>query len=163
MRRIAFAALLIASPLLAEDGHKHDDHGDQDAHHLAEAEGLRILHAWAREGEARIYMEIENTGDHLVTLEGGEVEGLGELALMATPISAAGGEIQPIDEMPIPAGGELALTLDGLFLMLKAPAGWIAGQHIDAHVELHPVGEVEVEVEIFAADTDQHPHAGHNH
>ncbi|KAJ55544.1 hypothetical protein ACMU_12690 [Actibacterium mucosum KCTC 23349] len=157
MRAFAIALMLAATPVLASEDH------DDDAHHLAEAEGIRILHAWAREGEARIYMEIENTGEQSVTLEGGEIEGLGELVLMAMPISATGGDIAPIKEMRIRGGGAFALTPEGMFLMLEAPADWTAGQHVDAHVALHPLGEVEIEVEVFAAGTDQHPHAGHNH
>lgn len=155
MRFLAFAALLTATPLFAEDAH-HDSH-------LSTAEGIRVLHAWARVGEERVYMDIENIGDHDIILLGGESHDGALMALMAAPISASGGDIQPIPAMPIPAGSELPLTPDGLFLMLAEPAGWAEGSHVDAHVIFDPLGELEIEIEVLAADTDQHPHAGHAH
>lgn len=152
---LAFAAALIALPALAEDG---------DDHHLAEADGLRIQHAWAvpAAGAFQIYMEIANTGDHTVTLTGGETHAGAALVLMATELSAEGGAV-PLGEFPIKPGTEIDLEPGGLYLAIDPAPDLAAGDRFEAHVELDPAGEVEIEIDVLAAGTRQHPHAGHQH
>lgn len=147
-------ALSLAVPALAEG----------DDHHLSEAEGLRIQHAWGVEtaGGVQVYMEIENNRDDTVTLTGGATEDGAELVLMATEVSAQGGTVA-IGEIPITGGSEMDLAPGGLYLWLDEAGDVAVGDLVAAHVALNPVGEVEIEIEIMAPGTRQHPHAGHNH
>ena len=63
-----------AADEMHEDDHAEgEDHADEDADHLAELEGLRLLHAWtnATDGDtAQVYVTIENMGDAEVYLTG---------------------------------------------------------------------------------------------
>ncbi len=154
IRTLLAVTALLAGPALAEG----------DDHHLSEADGLRILHAWAVEarGGHEIYMEIQNTGDSTVTLAGGETHDGAALVLMATEVSAQGGAV-PIGEIPISGGSDMDLEPGGLYLWLEPAADAAVGDLFEAHVTLDPVGEIEIEVEIMAPGTRQHPHAGHNH
>lgn len=138
--------------------------GEDDSDHLSERDGVRILHAWAvpdRSG-LQVYMEIQNAGESEIVLQGGETHDGGALALMATEISAEGGAV-PIGEIPITPGADMDLEPGGLYLRLDDAPGIAAGAHLDAHVMLQPVGEIEIEIEVMEPGTRQHPHAGHNH
>ncbi|QDA36385.1 copper chaperone PCu(A)C (plasmid) [Paracoccus liaowanqingii] len=158
MYRIAFAAALIlaALPAAAQDGHDH----------LAEAQGLRILHAWtpATAGpEALIYMEIENGSDQALTLSGAQTED-GQTARLVGFAYAGGVETwQPLPDMPIAAGQYLDLVPRGLALQLSdLPAPLTQGQALQIEVmfgEIH----LDVAVEVEAAGASAHSHAGHSH
>ncbi|MDF0599252.1 copper chaperone PCu(A)C [Psychromarinibacter sp. C21-152] len=164
MRRLPLAlATLACLSLPAAAQENHDNHDDQDDH-LAEADGVRILHAWAvpEDGAVRIYMEIENTGDRTLTLTGGETHDGAALALMATELQAEGGAV-PLGEFPIKAGTEIDLDPGGLYLVLNPASDLAEGDRFAAHVDLEPLGEVEIEVDVLAPGTRQHPHAGHRH
>lgn len=151
------------------DDHAHEDHaakGDDHSDHVTRIEGLEILHAWAQatEGdEARIFMEIANEGDTDLTITGGDTEIGGAVTLMAISYSD-GGKPVDIGTYPLKAGAEIDLTPDGLFLHVAD-----LSQHLDQgmsfgmHIDIDPIGEVEIVVEVEAADASTHSHAGHNH
>ncbi|TJZ89406.1 copper chaperone PCu(A)C [Paracoccus gahaiensis] len=158
MYRLAFAAVLTvtALPAIAEDGHDH----------LAEADGLRILHAWtpATAGpDALIYMEIENGSDRTLTLSGARTEG-GQAARLVGFAYADGVETwQPLPDMPIAAGQDLDLTPRGLALQMSGLNDPLArGDTLPIEVmfgDLH----LDVGVEVEAEDASAHSHAGHSH
>ncbi len=159
--RLTLAALLTAtslSPALAAE----DEHSD----HLSELDGVEVLHAWARAtdgDEAFVYMEITNTRADEVMLVGGESEIAEEVHLMAIDY-VSGGKMVELEELPIPAGGETVLSPEGVFLELHGLMNTLSeGDEFEMHVELAPLGEVEIHVEVEAADAENHSHAGHNH
>ena len=88
MRACLLSLLLIAgAPAFAQThDHSHDDH-------VAEAEGLRVIHVWtpatAKGADALFYMEIENSSAAEAMLTGGEAGGQ-ELELVGFSYGAAG-------------------------------------------------------------------------
>jgi len=149
-------ATLAATPVLAED---HD-------HHLAEAEGLRILHAWtpaaAKGADALIYMEIENTSATEAMLTGGEALGRA-LDLVGFSYSAAGESWAVLPGLPVPQGGEVDLMPKVLALRLAdLPEALAEGEELEIEVEIGGQ-HVQTHAEITAANAGAHSHAGHNH
>lgn len=161
-RITALALLLSAGVALAGEG----DHAADDDH-VSEAGEVRVLHAWttaSSNGEARVYLRIENNGADEVTFAGADAGSAGAVTLVGLNYAGGGAEPEPLGAFPIPAGTELDLAPDGLFLLvsgLEKPLA--AGDHFDMHIELEPVGEVEIHVEVHPAGTTEHPHAGHSH
>ncbi|MBM7067734.1 copper chaperone PCu(A)C [Actibacterium sp. 188UL27-1] len=154
--RYTFAFILLTTPVFAED-----------SDHLVKIDGVEILHAWAQASDgpkARVFVEIENDSDTPIILRGGDAPDVAaSIALMGASIKA-GGDPQPIDEMPIAPGSHIDLVPDGLYLALdglKAPL--TKGEEFEMHLILEPHGEVEIHVEIEAADATAHSHAGHSH
>lgn len=150
------ALALAAAPLAAQDGHSH----------LAEADGLRIIHAWtpATTGaEALIYMEIENGSDSLVTLTGAETEDGLTAELVGFTYKDGVEAWQVLPEMPIAAGQHLDLAPRTLALRLAGlGAPLTRGDEIEIEVmfgDLH----LDVHVEVEAAGATAHSHAGHSH
>ena len=170
MRALTLALCLALTPLAAlahgEDhghAHDHDDHSD----HLAEAEGVRLIHAWTnatRDDIARVFVEIENTGDTDIILTGGEAGIASSVRLMGAPVQAGATEPVEIGTFPVDAGAEITLAPDGLYLELAGLDRRLEeGDEFEMHVELEPIGEVEVNVEVESAGARNHSHAGHNH
>lgn len=152
------------------EDHPHDDdhhHEDEFADHKVELDGVTILHAWtqATEGDsARVFMEIENTGDVAVALHGAEAHGMADsITLMASPIKADAAP-ETIGEIDIAPGVEMELVPTGLYLALEGLTEPLhQGDSFEMHVEIAPLGEIEVVVEVEAANAKQHSHAGHAH
>ena len=152
----------------ADHAHGDDDHHDDDlADHKAELDGVTILHAWtqATDGDsARVFMEIENTGDIAVALHGAEAHGMADsVTLVASPIKADAAP-ETIGEIEIAAGTEMELVPTGLYLALDGLTEPLhQGESFEMHVEIEPLGEIDIVVEVEAADAKQHSHAGHAH
>lgn len=166
------AALLLGIvPALAQteqdgaDGAPAEIGGVDD--HLAEIGDIRILHAWTRATEtdsAAVFMEIENEGGDSVTLRGGSAGSAGIVTLVAPSIKAGDLTAETIDAIPVRPGTELMLQPQGLHFMLSRLDGALEqGDSFPMTVMLDPAGEVEVVVEVEAADATQHSHAGHAH
>ena len=174
MRFLTYAAFLAATlalvPLcaLTEDKHDHDhDHAHEaeenfDAH-LAEKDGLRILHPWAvvEADGLRIYMEVENQRDSEVVLKGGESHDGADLLLVATRPGT--NDSDAIDEIPIAAGADMEFAPGELYLVFSPALDVAVGDMVEAHLELEPLGELDIEIEVFPSGSRRHPHAGHNH
>ena len=160
MLRALLLAALLPLPALARD-----DHGE--AKHLAEAEGLRVLHAWTNAGAgdtAEVYMEIENAGDAPFTLASAHAEGVEMATIVAPPVNATGVVPETLDGLLLRPGVEMALEPNGLHVLLtgvEAPRK--EGDEIDLTLVFEPQGEVEVHVQVEAEDATQHSHAGHSH
>lgn len=172
MRALTLALCLALTPLAAlahEEGHGHGHDHSHDNHddHLAEAEGVRLIHAWtnATRGDvARVFIEIENTSDTDITLTGGDAEIASSVRLMGAPVQAGATEPVEIGTFPIAAGADITLAPDGLYLELSGLDRRLEeGDEFEMHVELEPIGEVEVNVEVESAGARNHSHAGHNH
>lgn len=155
--------LLPVLPLAAGEGHDdHDDHDHADDAHLSEKAGVRLLHPWGvmQGGALHVYVEIENGAEQEVIVTGGDSAD-GDLMLVAT--DPASGQAEAIGAMPVAAGREMDFAPDELFLRLDNAPDLHEGDHYDAHIGIEPLGEIEVEIEIYAPGTTEHPHAGHNH
>lgn len=164
MRLLPILVLTLVPFAAFAEGENDHDHGDDD--HLVEAEGLRIIHGWARASdgpEAQVFMEIENTRDGAVILTGAEADWAGAAQLMGAPI-AADSEALPLEEMEIAAGTTFDLTPDTVYMLLTGLDGPLEeGDTLEIEVEFAEIGHVEVAVEVEAADARQHSHAGHAH
>ncbi|AMY70428.1 copper chaperone PCu(A)C [Frigidibacter mobilis] len=161
MRACLLSLLLIAgAPAFAQThDHSHDDH-------VAEAEGLRVIHVWtpatAKGADALFYMEIENSSAAEVKLTGGEAGGQ-ELELVGFTYGAAGEAWTVLPGLPIPAGGEVDLEPKVLALRWSSiPADLEPGAELEIEVELGGQ-HLHAHVEIGAAGATGHSHAGHNH
>lgn len=149
---------LPATPILAEAA-GHDEH-------LAESNGLRVLHVWtpatSAGSDALLYMEIENRSASEALLTGGEAMGQ-PLELVGFSYGAGGESWTVLPGLPIPTGAELDLEPKVLALRWTSiPVDLVAGADLDIAVILG--GErLQAEVEIGTPDAAGHSHAGHNH
>lgn len=157
MLRALLIAVLLPLPILAQD----------DEAHLAEVEGVRVLHAWTNAGDgdtAQVYMEIENTGDEASNLASASAEGAEMVTFVASPVRAEGGVPETLDGILLPPGVETVLEPRGLYVLLHDVAAPRAeGDELEMTLTFEPQGEVEVHVQVEAADATEHSHAGHSH
>lgn len=159
IRAALFSLALIASPALAQDDHAHDEH-------VAEANGIRAIHAWANATDASgalVYVDIANGSDGLVTLIGAETEIAASAEIVG--LENTGGELTytAIPALPIPAGADMVFAPNGLAIALSGLTGaLVEGNHFDLELEFEGF-HLELEVEIESASATQHSHAGHNH
>jgi len=154
MRACLFAFALLVTPV----------HADSD--HLAEANGLRVLHVWtpatAKGADALIYMDVENTSAAPAMLTGGAM-GDQSLDLVGFKYGAAGETWTVLPGLPVPAGGEVLLEPSVLALRWQAvPMDLVEGAELEIVVK---VGDetLAAHVEIGAANATAHGHAGHSH
>lgn len=159
----------------AEDG--HDDHAEDHAHddeaaegddeHVVELDGAEILHPWTRATDgptAQVFLELHNDRDTPILITGGDAhEMAASVKLMGAPLSAEGEPIL-LPEMPVTPGTALEMAPNGVYLLLEGLETPLEkGAEFEMHVQIEPFGEVEIHVEVEAADATQHSHAGHNH
>lgn len=150
-------ALLAAPPALSETvGHAH----------LAEADGLRVLHAWTpatpADSDALVYLEVENRSAAEAMLTGGEAMGR-PLDLVGFSYGASGESWTVLPGLPIPAGAEMDLEPKVLALRwTDVPVDLVEGADLDITVTLGDA-RLQAEVEIGARDATAHSHAGHSH
>ena len=151
-------SLIVVSPAFAED-YGHDDH-------VAALGAVTVTHAWVAAAgagaDAVVFFEIENAGPPVV-LSGGEVENAAGVEIVGAAMGADGTlAYQPIGEFTIPSG---AFDFDhkGLGMRLNDLTGDLTeGEHFHMHLLLGG-DELEISVEVQAADAVAHSHAGHNH
>ena len=155
---IVLTAALSALPALAQE--------DEFADHLSEKDGVRILHAWANATDGDhgfLFLEIENQSETEVTLTSAATEMAEAAHLVASPLTAGQDPVE-IEALPIPAGSDMALEPGGVAFELHGlTQPLVEGAKFEAMLALTPLGEIEVHVEVEAADATQHSHAGHNH
>lgn len=154
MRNVLLALTLLATPTFAETDH------------LAEANGLRILHAWtpatAKGADALIYMDVENSSATEAMLLGGSAMGM-PLDLIGFSYGTAGDTWTVLPGLPVPAGSEILLEPKVLALRLAAvPMDLLEGAELEIDVKVG-AEVLEAHVEIGAADATKHSHAGHGH
>lgn len=164
---IAAAFGLSATLSFAAGGHDHDRAHDSDADHKVELSGVTVLHPWSRaseDGTAQVFLELTNGSDSDITLKGAHLhDGGQEAVVMGAPIKA-GGSPTEIGPLPIAAGAEFDLDPEGVYLFLTGLDGHRhKGDTFELVLELEPLGEMEILVEVEAHDATQHSHAGHSH
>lgn len=181
MRMTAATLALCLFPALAwaaddhdDHDHEHDDHATEEAHedhahdadndegHLSEVAGVRLLHPWGvmHGADLHVYIEIQNGSGKEIVIVGGD-SAHGDMSLVATDPS--NGEGQKIGAIPVAADREMDFAPGELYLLLEDAPDLHEGDHLEAHLKVEPMGEVEIEIEIYAPGTTEHPHAGHNH
>lgn len=157
--RSLLAALTIAvlpSAVLADDDH----------HHLAEADGLRVLHAWtparAAGEEALIYMEIENRSSADAVLTGAEAMGR-PLELVGFQYGSTGENWIVLPGLSIASGTRLMLEPRVMALRLAPlPQVLTEGQDLEVGVDIGGI-RLDAHVEVGARGATAHSHAGHAH
>ncbi|MDO5631255.1 MAG: hypothetical protein Q4G22_05385 [Paracoccus sp. (in: a-proteobacteria)] len=159
MRRSLIALSLALFPAIAPAGGDH-------AHHVSEADGLRLLHVWtpARSAgeEALIYLELENLSGADTALTGG--------AALAQPLQVVGFQYGSSGErwvvlpaLPLTAGHKVALEPRVLALRLdRLPRALTAGDALEIAVQIGDV-HLDAHAEIGARNATAHSHAGHVH
>ena len=158
MRYLLLATIVLFSgPALAEDKH---------ADHMTELEGFRAIHAWSRAtsgDEALVFMELENTGAEPVVLIGAETEIAGGAGLVGIKLKNGEATYTTLPPLPVAPGREMHLDPDALAIRLTGlTRTLVKGDEFEMHIETS-LGELELHVEIEAADAKQHSHAGHQH
>lgn len=163
------ALILAAMPAMAQDtGHDHaHDHGDHNGHHhLAEMSGLRVIHAWAaatEEDHALVFMEIENTTEAPIEIEGAETEMAEDVHLVGFALVNGETTYQHLPSVPVAPGSELVLAPNGLAFELHELTEHLHhGEQFELELETS-VGHVDLYVQIAPEGAMQHSHAGHNH
>lgn len=154
----ALGAALLPLCALAQD-HDH-------SHHTAEAEGVRVVHAWTQarpaEQEVLIFMEIENAGSADISLTGGTAMGQ---PLEVAGFSYAGGVERwtALPRLPIPAGGDITLAPREIALRAAAlPESLNPGDDLEIELHLDAI-HLHAHAEVGTADAAAHSHAGHDH
>jgi len=173
--------LLFAPPVFAHGEDAHSDHSDaphhEDAHgheaatddhgdHLAERDGFRVVHGWTNAGSgdrALVFMEFQNTGTDTVTVTGAEAEIAGSATLVGFRLLDGAPTYEHLPSVPLSAGRKMQLAPNGLAIELHGLEKPLhEGDHFD--LELHTsIGQIDVHVDVEAADAMQHSHAGHAH
>ncbi len=153
--RTALLLIALSAPVAAQE---HD--------HVAEANGLRVVHAWtpATDGpEALVFMEIENRGDAPATLTGAAADVAGEAALVGHALAGGESTWTPLPGVPVEAGGELRLEPNVLAIRLSGLAAPLEeGAHLDVEVLFGDL-VLPVEVAVEPEGATAHSHAGHVH
>lgn len=136
----------------------------EEANHIAEVDGVRVLHAWTRETDgdtALEFAEIQNTRSEPVTLTGLETD-IAEMAQLVG-LRLSGDGFEDVPGVTLDPGAELDLTPDGLAIRLDGLARPLKHEtHFDAR-SLFGAESVAVEVEVLDSTATVHGHAGHGH
>lgn len=149
-----------------EEDHAHEDEAASDDAHLTTMGDVRLLHGWTRAtggDTALVFVEIENTGDTPVTLTGGTAD-LADSAVLVGFTLEDGTPVYPeLPALPVAPGTEMVLAPQGVALRLDGLSRELAeGDSFDLTLAFSEA-EVELTVEVEAADATQHSHAGHAH
>lgn len=160
--RPTLTALLLATfaapAAMATDHHGHD--------HVAEADGLRVVHAWTRATrgtEAFVFAVIENTGlsEQVLTAASADLAHKGQVVGFGFVDGAARWTVLP--GVPVAPGGKVDLEPDTLAIRLEGlQAPLTEGGHLDV-VFIFNTQRIAAEAEVLAADARGHSHAGHSH
>ena len=152
-----------------EKGHDeagHLDHEEEEAHHLAEIDGVRALHAWTRatgEDTALVFVTIENKGEAEVKLEGAESAAAKTAELVGFQLKDGEPTYVALPFVSVKPGRKLVLQPQGLAIRLVGLAQPLEkGDELEVEFEFD-TGHLEMHVQVEAADATQHSHAGHQH
>lgn len=153
--RLILLLIALAAPVSAQE------HG-----HVAEADGLRVVHAWTPatdSSDALVYMEVENRGDGPVTLTGAAAEAAGSAALVGHALNDGETTWTPLPGVPVDAGGELRLEPNVLAIRLtNLQAPLEEGTRLDMTLLFEDV-VLPIGVTVEPEGATKHAHAGHVH
>lgn len=182
------AALTLAYPVVAGEGHDHavdaateaheddhdhahdDDHGHEenadDAAHSFDVDGVKVVHPWmnATNGrDALIFLELENSSDASVSLEGAEVPFAETAMLVGFTLKDGEGAYQPLPSVPVQPGRSLDLQPEGLAILASGLNQRFTEGDTAKMSLVTSVGTIALTVAVESAGARQHSHAGHNH
>ena len=140
--------------------------GAEDGDHVSERNGIRVVHAWARattDTTGTVFMDVASLGpaDRLIGAQTPVARGV-----TIEGVLLAEGEItaRTLPEIEIPAGGELVLEPDVLFLRLSGlEHALVEGDEFPLTLTFGTAGELPVTALVEAPDATRHSHAGHEH
>ena len=145
----AGAALLAATP-----AHAHDyTLGD-----------LRIMHPWTRAtaaagGSGGGYLVIRNTGSQPDRLLRAESLSAKTMELHTMSMEQGVMRMRPVQDIPIPAGGEVKLEPGGLHVMfLDTKVRFEQGRKVPVRLVFERAGSIDVEFEVQAPGARQPAH-----
>jgi copper(I)-binding protein len=157
MRFLTLTLAFLALPTFAQNN--HDDH-------LSTLDGLRVLHAWTpatHDDHALIYMEISNTRDEKVMLEGAETDLATKATLVGFTLVDGKATYQALPAMPIAPGSDLDLEPNALAFKLEGLKDHLhQGDEFELELETS-LGHLHVHVAVESEGAHQHSHAGHSH
>ncbi|TFF20587.1 copper chaperone PCu(A)C [Jiella endophytica] len=159
---VGFAGVAIAHDVAGEHGREEED----AHHHLAEANGVRALHAWTRatdEKTALVFVTIENASGAEIRLEGAESGVAARAELVGFRLKDGEPDFARLPFVPVKPGHVLILQPRGLAIRLSDLDHPLAkGEEIE--LEFHfDSGHLPMHVQVEATDAAQHSHAGHQH
>lgn len=141
-------------------------HADDNDHHVSEANGLRIIHAWTpatSDGEALVFMEIENKSENDVVLKGGKSEIAGAVELVGFQMTDGSPAYDTLPLMPIKSGFKVTLAPKGVALrMTDLSKPLEKGNEFKTQV-IFDNAALDIHVEVGDADARKHSHAGQAH
>ncbi|RDC69842.1 copper chaperone PCu(A)C [Rhodovulum sp. 12E13] len=150
-----------------DEEHAEDDHAHGDDAHLAEAGGLRLVHAWSRAtdgDETLIFVEIENSGDNTRSLIGGGSPHAAAAEVVGFRLVDGTPTYEPLPEVPIAPGTEMSLAPEGLALRLTGlDAALEEGDGLPVTFAFNDGLEIRATAQIEASNATRHSHAGHMH
>jgi copper(I)-binding protein len=160
--RLTLLALLLggfaAPAVMAADTHNHA--------HVAEAQGLRVVHAWTRATngtEAFVFAEIENTGAAERVLTAASTKAAHEGRVVGFGFKDGAAHWTVLSGIPVAPGGELELEPDTLAIRLEGlHVPLTEGGNLDL-VFIFDTLMIEATAEILAGNARSHSHAGHSH
>jgi copper(I)-binding protein len=132
--------------------------------HGADAQGLRISHAWIREAPPNAmasagYLTIANPGPTDRRLVGVASPNLEWLEPHRTVQEGGVANMQPQDSMPVPAGGRLELKpADYQLMMMKSAKRLQAGDEVAATLEFANGEQTRVTLVVRKASGGGHEH-----
>ncbi|MBW4981317.1 copper chaperone PCu(A)C [Mameliella sp. CS4] len=161
MKHLLAALLMMATPVLAEDGHDHDAPA-----HAFEIGGLDILHPWTNatdHGPALLFMELHNEGSAPVEILGARLDSGVEGQLVGFRMKGGEMGFETLPPIPVAPDRQLALAPDGLAIRFDGLQVALEEGHHWQVILMTSAGELEIDVMIEADDARQHSHAGHSH
>jgi copper(I)-binding protein len=151
------AGCLLASAAMADE---------TDDDHVAERDGLRVVHAWSRATEGPdgvVFLEIENEGA-ADTLTGAATKVALDIVIEGLRLEAGNLVGEPLGDVAIPAGGTFHFEPNVAQLRLVGLAHPLdEGDDYAIELVFGERGSITVQVEVEAATASQHSHAGHSH
>ncbi|KHQ49871.1 MULTISPECIES: copper chaperone PCu(A)C [Mameliella] len=161
MKHLLAALLLMTTPVLAEEGHDHDEPA-----HAFEIGGLEILHPWTNatdQDHALLFMDLHNAGTARVEILGARLGSGLEGHLVGFRMKDGEMGFESLPPIPVAPGRQLALEPDGLAIRFDGLQAVLEEGHHWEVILLTSAGELEIDVVIEAQDARQHGHAGHSH
>ena len=134
-----------------------------------QAEGLRVEHGWSRPalagGTGGGFLTVRNTGTAPDRLLSAASPAAARVEIHASTLQDGVMRMRPQDDVPVPAGSEVALRPGGLHLMLlelRQPLR--AGDRVPVTLRFERAGEVRTELTVRApGDGEPRPDAAHRH
>ena len=149
-----------------DHAHEYDRGHEEDAAHAFETAGVKVLHPWMNATSGRevlIFLELENTGNGSVSLEGAEVPFAETATLVGFSLENGEERYQELPFVPVSPGRTLDLTPEGVAILASGLTQDFREGDTAEITLLTSVGKISLIVAVESETAGQHKHAGHNH